>query len=162
MRTVLVTGGAGYIGSHTCLELLQASFAVTVVDNLSNSSIRSLERVQELAGRSLRFHQADIRDREALEAVFAEDAVDAVMHFAGFKAVGESVAIPLAYYQNNVTGTLVLCEVMRKHGVRRLVFSSSATVYGEPQRVPITEDFPLSATNPYGRSKLMKIGRAHV
>ncbi len=152
---VLVTGGAGYIGSHTCVELLRAGHEVTVVDNLANSSERALERVVELAGRPLRFRRADVRDRAALEAVFAEAPVDAVIHFAGLKAVGESVAKPLEYYQNNVAGTLALCEAMRAHGVRNLVFSSSATVYGDPRSVPITEDFPLSATNPYGRSKLM-------
>ncbi len=155
MTRILVTGGAGYIGSHTCLELLQAGHEVIVVDNLSNSSVISLQRVQELAGRPLQFHRADLRDRDALDAIFAGGAIDAVIHFAGLKAVGESVAMPLEYYHNNITGTLILCEVMKKHQVRRLVFSSSATVYGDPQRVPITEDFPLSATNPYGRSKLM-------
>ena len=152
---ILVTGGAGYIGSHTCLELLQAGHDVVVVDNLANSSEQSLTRVQQLAGRSLQFHRADLRDRDALDAIFTDAAIDAVIHFAGLKAVGESVSMPLEYYHNNVTGTLILCEIMKRHQVRRLVFSSSATVYGDPQRVPITEDFPLSATNPYGRSKLM-------
>jgi UDP-glucose 4-epimerase len=152
---VLVTGGAGYIGSHTCLELLQAGHEVVVVDNLSNSKEESLRRVQELAGASLAFHRVDLLDTEALDAVFAGARIDAVIHFAGLKAVGESVRIPLRYYHNNITGTLNLCEVMAAHGVKNLVFSSSATVYGDPQGVPITEDFPLSATNPYGRSKLM-------
>jgi len=152
---ILVTGGAGYIGSHTCLELLKAGYEVVVVDNLSNSKEESLRRVQGLAGRSLDFHKVDLLDRAALEAVFQRYKIQSVIHFAGLKAVGESVSVPLRYYQNNVAGTLVLCEVMQAHGVKDLVFSSSCTVYGQPQRVPITEDFPLSATNPYGRSKLM-------
>ena len=153
---ILVTGGAGYIGSHTSVELLQAGHEVVVVDNLANSKEESLRRVQELAGRSLVFHKVDLRDREALDTVFERHAFDAVMHFAGLKAVGESVEMPLAYYHNNVTGTLVLCQVMRAHGVKTIVFSSSATVYGEPHAVPITEDFPLNPpTNPYGWSKLM-------
>jgi UDP-glucose 4-epimerase len=152
---ILVTGGAGYIGSHTSLELLNAGYDVVVVDNLINSKVESLRRVQELTGRSLTFHQVDLLDNAALDAVFAEAPVDAVIHFAGLKAVGESVSIPLRYYHNNITGTLVLCEVMLAHGVKNLVFSSSATVYGAPETVPIREDFPLSATNPYGRTKLM-------
>ena len=152
---VLVTGGAGYIGSHTCLELLKAGYEVVVVDNLSNSKEESLRRVQELAGRALEFYRVDLLDRAALDAVFQRHKIESVIHFAGLKAVGESVSVPLRYYQNNVAGTLVLCEVMQAHGVKDLVFSSSCTVYGQPQRVPITEDFPLSATNPYGRSKLM-------
>lgn len=152
---ILVTGGAGYIGSHTCLELLQAGYEVVAVDNLSNSKEESLRRVQALAGRALTFHRVDLLDRPALDAVFAAAPVDAVIHFAGLKAVGESVTIPLRYYHNNLTGTLLLCEAMKAHGVRNIVFSSSATVYGDPATVPITEAFPLSATNPYGRSKLM-------
>ena len=152
---ILVTGGAGYIGSHTCLELLRAGHEVVVVDNLSNSKAEALHRVQELAGRSLVFHRVDLLDRAALDTAFAGPKIDAVIHFAGLKAVGESVTIPLRYYHNNITGTLMLCEAMRAHGVRNLVFSSSATVYGDPATVPITEDMPLSATNPYGRSKLM-------
>ena len=152
---VLITGGAGYIGSHTCVELLRAGYELIVVDNLSNSKEESLRRVQKLAGKSVAFHKVDLLDREALEAVFARNPVEAVIHFAGLKAVGESVSMPLRYYHNNVAGTLVLCQVMQKYSVRNLVFSSSATVYGEPERVPITEDFPLSATNPYGRSKLI-------
>jgi UDP-glucose 4-epimerase len=155
LKRILVTGGAGYIGSQTCLELLRAGHEVIVVDNLANSSERALDRVQELAGRPVRFHRGDVRDRAALDAILAGAAIDAVIHFAGLKAVGESVEQPLRYYQNNVAGTLTLCEAMKAHGVRRLVFSSSCTVYGEPRTVPITEDFPLSATNPYGRSKLM-------
>lgn len=152
---ILVTGGAGYIGSHTCLELLQAGYEVIVVDNLSNSKEESLKRVQELTGKSLRFRKVDLLDKKALDAVFESASIDAVIHFAGLKAVGESVTIPLRYYHNNVTVTLILCEVMKDHDVKNLVFSSSATVYGDPRKVPITEDFPLSATNPYGRSKLM-------
>lgn len=152
---VLVTGGAGYIGSHTCLALLEAGYGVVVADSLVNSSATALKRVEELAGRSLEFDQLDLRDRDGLEAVFAKGDIEAVIHFAGLKAVGESVAEPLSYYHNNLMGTLVLCELMRKHGVRNLVFSSSATVYGDPATVPITEDFPVSPTNPYGRAKLM-------
>jgi UDP-glucose 4-epimerase len=152
---VLVTGGAGYIGSHTCVELLNAGHEVVVVDNFSNSHRESLRRVQQISGRELQLEVADIRDKPALERIFGAHKVDAVVHFAGLKAVGESVAQPLRYYQNNVEGTLNLCEAMAAHGVFNLVFSSSATVYGDPQTVPINENFPLSATNPYGRSKLM-------
>ena len=152
---ILVTGGAGYIGSHTCLELLQAGHEVVVVDNLSNSKEESLKRIQEISGKSLEFHRVDLLDREALDRVFADADIDAVIHFAGLKAVGESVKIPLSYYHNNITGTLILCELMGKYGVKNLVFSSSATVYGDPATVPITEDFPLGSTNPYGRTKLM-------
>jgi len=155
MKTILVTGGAGYIGSHTCVELLAHGYDVVVVDNLSNSHHEALKRVQEIAGRSLAFHQVDVRDRAVLYQVFAQYPIDAVIHFAGLKAVGESVAQPLSYYDNNVSGTLVLCEVMAERGVGAMVFSSSATVYGDPASVPIKEDFPTSATNPYGRSKLM-------
>ena len=152
---ILVTGGAGYIGSHTCLELLQAGYEVVVVDNLINSKEESSIRVQELTGKTLEFHKVDLLDRGALDAVFSLGTVDAVIHFAGLKAVGESVSIPLRYYHNNITGTLVLCEVMKEQNVKNLVFSSSATVYGDPHTVPITEDFPLGATNPYGRTKWM-------
>ncbi|HSH70970.1 MAG TPA: UDP-glucose 4-epimerase GalE [Deferrisomatales bacterium] len=152
---ILVTGGAGYIGSHTCVELLAAGHQLVVVDNLSNSKEEAIRRVRELAPGTLEFHPIDLLDRAALDAVFARTPVDAVIHFAGLKAVGESAEIPLRYYHNNLTGTLILCEVMARHGVKRLVFSSSATVYGDPARVPITEEFPVSATNPYGRSKLM-------
>lgn len=152
---ILVTGGAGYIGSHTCLELLNHGFEVVVVDNLSNSKRTSLDRVQALTGKSLAFYKGDIRDKAFLSEVFTRETVDLVVHFAGLKAVGESCEQPLDYYQNNVSGTLTLLEVMEEQNVRRLVFSSSATVYGDPSSVPITEDFPLSATNPYGRSKLM-------
>lgn len=154
MKRILVTGGAGYIGSHTVLELLEAGSEVIVVDNLSNSSEKSLQRVQELTGKNISFHQIDILDKEKLNQVFAENPVDAVIHFAALKAVGESVAHPLRYYHNNVSGTLILCEVMRDHGVKDIVFSSSATVYGESKIMPLLEDFPmLPATNPYGRSK---------
>jgi UDP-glucose 4-epimerase len=151
---VLVTGGAGYIGSHTCVELLSAGHDVVVVDNLSNSKPVALERVQAIAGRGLVFVRADLRDQGALDAVFRDYRFDAVIHFAGLKAVGESTQQPLAYYDNNVYGTLCLCRAMAAAGVRRLVFSSSATVYGDPATVPIREDFPLAATNPYGRTKL--------
>ena len=152
---ILVTGGAGYIGSHTCIELLQAGHEVVVVDNLINSKEESLKRVQELTGETLAFHKVDLLNKRELDDVFHKSSIDAVIHFAGLKAVGESVSIPLHYYHNNVTGTLILCDVMETYGVKNLVFSSSATVYGEPDKVPINEDFPLSATNPYGRSKLM-------
>jgi UDP-glucose 4-epimerase len=152
---ILVTGGAGYIGSHTCVELLQAGYEVVVVDNLSNSKEESLTRVQELTGKSLEFHQLDLADYTGLERIFKSRSIDAVIHFAGLKAVGESVGKPLHYYANNVGGTVTLCQVMQTQGVRNLVFSSSCTVYGEPNKVPIQEDFPRSATNPYGRTKLM-------
>lgn len=152
---VMVTGGAGYIGSHTCVELLNVGHDVVVVDNLSNSSEESLRRVRRITGRDILFEHADVRDAAALQRIFGAHAIEAVIHFAGLKAVGESVQQPLRYYQNNVEGTLTLCETMAQHGVFDLVFSSSATVYGDPHTVPITEDFPLSATNPYGRSKLM-------
>lgn len=155
---VLVTGGAGYIGSHTCLELLNAGFKVTVVDNLCNSSEESLRRVQTLTGESLEFHKVDLRDSSALDKVFAGTKFDSVIHFAALKAVGESVAKPLEYYENNMTGTLNLCFAMRKHGVKNLVFSSSATVYGIPKSLPLTEtaDTPIhEVTNTYGRTKLM-------
>jgi len=152
---ILVTGGAGYIGSHTCVELLTAGYDVVVVDNLSNAKFESLRRVQELTGRELVFYETDLLDRNALSTIFDRHRVDAVIHFAGLKAVGESVTIPLSYYHNNITGTLMLCEVMKDHGVKNMVFSSSATVYGDPHTVPIREDFPLGATNPYGRTKLM-------
>ncbi|MBN2332294.1 MAG: UDP-glucose 4-epimerase GalE [Deltaproteobacteria bacterium] len=152
---ILVTGGAGYIGSHTCLELLNAGHQVMVVDNLCNSKEASLLRVQELTGKKLHFHQVDLLDQKSLDAVFASQPIEAVIHFAGLKAVGESVAMPLRYYHNNITGTINLCEVMTRHRVNKLVFSSSATVYGDPHTVPIREDFPVGATNPYGRTKLM-------
>lgn len=152
---ILVTGGAGYIGSHTCVELIKAGYQVVVVDNLCNSKESVLERVATITGTAVNFIKADLRDRLQMEKVFAQHRFDAVMHFAGLKAVGESVAEPLRYYDNNVEGSLVLLQVMAQHGVKNLVFSSSATVYGDPATVPILEDFPLAATNPYGRSKLM-------
>jgi UDP-glucose 4-epimerase len=155
MSTILVTGGAGYIGSHTVLLLLEAGYKVVVVDNLSNSSPVSLQRVAKLTGIEAKFHQVDIQDKASLQAVFAQYEVDAVIHFAGLKAVGESNQMPLAYYQNNVAGSVTLFEVMQSNGCKNLVFSSSATVYGDPASVPITESFPTSATNPYGRTKLM-------
>jgi UDP-glucose 4-epimerase len=151
---ILVTGGAGYIGSHTCLELLAVGYEVVVVDNLCNSSREGLRRVEELIGRQVIFYELDLRDAAGLHAVFEEHEIEAVIHFAGLKAVGESVQMPLHYYSNNLTATLVLCEVMAAHNVKNIVFSSSATVYGDPATVPITEEFPLSATNPYGSSKL--------
>lgn len=154
MEKILVTGGAGFIGSHTVVELLLAGYDVIVVDNLCNSSPVALERVAEICGRSPVFARVDIRDREGLRRVFAEHRVEVVIHFAGLKAVGESVDRPLAYYQNNIAGTATLCEVMAEAGVKRLVFSSSATVYGNPEKLPIREDFPLGASNPYGRTKL--------
>ena len=153
---ILVTGGAGYIGSHTCVELLNAGLEVVVVDNLCNSSRESMKRVMEITGKTLNFYEADLLDREALNQIFEKETIDGVIHFAGLKAVGESVGMPLEYYHNNITGTLVLCDVMRKHGVKNIVFSSSATVYGDPQFVPITEECPKGEiTNPYGRTKGM-------
>ncbi len=152
---ILVTGGAGYIGSHTCVELLNEDYEVVVLDNLSNSSEESLNRVRRITGRPLDFYKTDLLDKKATAAVFADHQIDAVIHFAGLKAVGESVLIPLKYFHNNITGTLNLLEVMGDASVKNLVFSSSATVYGDPASLPITEDFPLSATNPYGRTKLM-------
>ncbi|MBO7654781.1 MAG: UDP-glucose 4-epimerase GalE [Kiritimatiellae bacterium] len=154
---ILVTGGTGFIGSHTVLELLNAGYAVTVVDNLCNSCEESLRRVAQITGKTATFHPVDIRDREALDGVFkAEGPIDAVIHFAALKAVGESTKIPLKYYGNNITGTITLCEVMAANGCKNIVFSSSATVYGDPATVPIREDFPTpGATNPYGWTKLM-------
>lgn len=151
---VLVTGGAGYIGSHTVLELLNEGHGVIVVDNLSNSSEESLNRVKKITGKELTFYEEDLLNKNTLEDIFSHHNIDSVIHFAGYKAVGESVEKPLKYYDNNITSTLYLCELMKKYGVRNIVFSSSATVYGDPQKVPITEDSPLSATNPYGRTKL--------
>lgn len=148
---ILVTGGAGYIGSHTCVELLNSGYEIVVLDNLSNSSAEALNRVKEITGKDLTFYEADLLDREAVDSVFAENEIEAVIHFAGLKAVGESVAIPLKYYHNNLTGTFILCEAMEKYGVKKIVFSSSATVYGVPETSPITEDFPLGATILMGR-----------
>ncbi|WP_441003601.1 UDP-glucose 4-epimerase GalE [Pseudocolwellia agarivorans] len=152
---ILVTGGAGYIGSHTCIELLAVGHEVVIVDNLSNSSEESMSRVEKISGKKMTFINADIRDEAALDAAFSQHKVDAVIHFAGLKAVGESTEQPLKYYDNNVSGSRVLMQVMEKHNVNTLVFSSSATVYGDPATVPITEDFPLSTTNPYGQTKLV-------
>ncbi len=152
---ILVTGGAGYIGTHTCIELLEAGNEIIVVDSFANSKREAITRVEEITGKKVKFHQVDLLDREALENVFSENSIEAVIHFAGLKAVGESVSIPLHYYHNNITGTLILAEVMEKFGVYKMVFSSSATVYGMPKQVPISEDFSLHATNPYGRTKLM-------
>ncbi len=153
--SILVTGGAGYIGSHTCVELLNEGYEVIVIDNLCNSSKESLTRVEEITGKQVKFYEADIRDKDALDRIFLDEDIEAVIHFAGLKAVGESVAKPLEYYFNNITGTLVLCDIMRKHNVKNMVFSSSATVYGIPKSVPMDETFPTGATNPYGRTKLM-------
>lgn len=155
MSTILITGGAGYIGSHTCVELLADGHQLVVVDSLVNSSAVALDRVREITGRDMVFYKMDLCDRDGLSAIFEAHEIDAVIHFAGLKAVGESVGIPLRYYRNNLDSTLTLLEVMEKAGCRRIVFSSSATVYGVPETVPITEDFPLSCTNPYGWTKLM-------
>ena len=152
---ILVTGGAGYIGSHTCVELLNAGHEITVVDNLCNSCEKSLDMVKEITGKDFKFYKVDLLDKDALMKVFDENEFDSVIHFAGLKAVGESVSMPIEYYHNNMTGTFNLLDAMRKHNVLSIVFSSSATVYGSPETVPIREDFPLSTTNPYGSTKLM-------
>ena len=153
---ILVTGGAGYIGSHTCIELQNAGYEVVVLDNLYNSSEKALERVKQITGKDLTFYEADILDKEALEKIFDKEQIDGVIHFAGLKAVGESVAKPLEYYHNNMTGTFNLCDVMRKHGCKNIIFSSSATVYGDPAFIPITEECPKGKiTNPYGQTKGM-------
>ena len=152
---LLVTGGAGYIGSHTVIELIAKGHDVVVIDNLSNSSREALRRVEEITGKNIPFYEADVRNRTVLDDILSAGDIDAVIHFAGLKAVGESVEKPLMYYQNNLDSTLVLLEAMNAHGVTKLVFSSSATVYGNPVRLPLTEDMPLSATNPYGHTKLM-------
>lgn len=156
--SILVTGGAGYIGSHTCVELLNAGYDVVVIDNLSNSKEEALKRVKKITGRELKFYRADLLDSTCVDKIFTDEKIEAVIHFAGLKAVGESVRIPLKYYHNNITGTLVLCDIMNKHNVKNLVFSSSATVYGHTEKVPIAEgskDVPLSAANPYGRTKII-------
>ena len=153
--TILITGGAGYIGSHTCVQLLAAGVEIVVVDNLSNSSLESLNRVKQISGKNFAFVEADIRDAGAMRTLFKTHTITGVIHFAGLKAVGESAEKPQLYYDNNVVGSLNLFAVMREFGVKTIVFSSSATVYGDPSSVPIKEDFPLSATNPYGRTKLM-------
>jgi len=153
---ILVTGGAGYIGSHTCIELINAGYDVVVLDNLSNSSEKSLERVAQITGKHVPFYKVDILDREGMNEIFEKETIDSVIHFAGLKAVGESVAKPLEYYHNNITGTLLLCDVMRAHNVKNIIFSSSATVYGDPAFIPITEDCPKGKiTNPYGQTKSM-------
>ncbi|MGM8212334.1 UDP-glucose 4-epimerase GalE [Virgibacillus sp. W0430] len=152
---ILVTGGAGYIGTHACVELLNSSQEIVVVDNFSNSKQEALNRVRLLTGKDFRFYPADLLDRKSLTSVFSENEIDSVVHFAGLKAVGESAVVPLRYYDNNLTGTINLCEVMREFGVKKLVFSSSATVYGHTNNVPITEEVPLRANNPYGRTKQM-------
>ena len=152
---VLVTGGAGYIGSHTCVELLKAGYEIAVMDNFDNSKPEAVTRIEELAGKKFPFYEADVRNEQKLREIFQTERIGAVIHFAGLKAVGESVQLPLKYYNNNLTSTLVLLQVMQQFGVQNLVFSSSATVYGNPHKMPITEDFPLSTTNPYGATKLM-------
>lgn len=153
---ILVTGGAGYIGSHTCVELLNAGYEVVVMDNLCNSSEESLRRVEKITGKQVKFYLVDLLDQASMEDIFSKEKIDSVIHFAGLKAVGESVAKPLEYYHNNITGTLLLCDVMRKHSVKNIVFSSSATVYGDPAFVPITEECPKGQiTNPYGQTKSM-------
>ncbi|USK97045.1 UDP-glucose 4-epimerase GalE [Bacillus tropicus] len=152
---ILITGGAGYIGSHTCIELLNNNYKIIVVDNLSNSSIESLNRVKEITGKQFEFYKESVLNREKMNEIFLRNNIEAVIHFAGFKAVGESTTIPLTYYYNNIISTIVLCDVMQKHNVKNFIFSSSATVYGIPKTSPITEEFPLSVTNPYGQTKLM-------
>ncbi len=155
---ILVTGGTGYIGSHTCVELLQKGYEVVVFDNLYNSKRDVVDKIEKITGKKITFYKADMLDKESMRPVFAEHTFDAVIHFAGLKAVGESVEKPLLYYKNNIAGTLNLCEMMNEYGCKKIIFSSSATVYGSPETVPITEDFPLSTTNPYGSTKLMLEG----
>lgn len=155
MKSVLVTGGAGYIGSHTCLEMARAGIEIVVVDNLCNSRLEAIRRVERISGKKLTFYRADICDAQAMETIFDRHDFSSVVHFAGLKAVGESVAKPLDYFHNNISGTVVLLNTMARHAVRNIVFSSSATVYGDPETVPVREDFPLSVVNPYGRTKLV-------
>jgi len=155
MKTILVTGGAGYIGSHTIVELLNKDYQVVVIDNLCNSSLEAIKRVEKITGRKVKFYEGDIRDHELLEQIFTNHAIEAVIHFAGLKAVGESCRIPLTYYENNINGTLVLLETMKNHNCKTIIFSSSATVYGNPERLPLDEECHLSTTNPYGSTKLM-------
>ena len=152
--SVLVTGGAGYIGSHTCIEMIKAGYDVVVVDNLDNSNVEALKRVEKIVGRKIKFYENDVRDKAALAKIFAENKIDAVIHFAGLKAVGESVAKPVEYYDNNLISTIYLLEAMREAGVKRIVFSSSATVYGVAKEMPLKEGMPIGAINPYGRTKL--------
>ncbi len=154
-NTVLVTGGTGYIGSHTCVELLNVGYEVVIIDNLCNSSSEVLERIERITGKRPAFYEADIRDTDALDRIFQAHGINIVIHFAGLKAVGESTQIPLEYYENNISGSINLFQAMKRHNVKSIVFSSSATVYGDPHSVPIKEAFPTSATNPYGRSKLV-------
>ena len=153
--SILVTGGTGYIGSHTSIKLLEAGEDIVIVDNFSNSKPEMIDKIKEISGKDFKFYKVDLLDRDALEEVFKENKIESVIHFAGLKAVGESVAKPIEYYHNNITGTLILLELMKKYNCKRIVFSSSATVYGTPKTVPIKEDFPLSTTNPYGSTKLM-------
>ena len=153
--SILVTGGAGYIGSHTCVKLLEAGYDVVVLDNLSNSSPKAIGRVEAITGKKIKFYECDILDRDGMRTIFQENSIDAVIHFAGLKAVGESVAVPLKYYENNISGTVYLLEVMQEFGVKKIVFSSSATVYGMTDKMPLTEDLPTSANSPYGQTKLM-------
>lgn len=155
---ILVTGGLGYIGSHTCVELLDAGYDIVVVDNLYNADIYVKDRIEKITGKTFKFYENDVCDEAALEKIFSENKIDAVIHFAAYKAVGESVQLPLKYYENNLTSTIKLCKVMKKHNVKAFVFSSSATVYGSPKTLPIREDFPLSTTNPYGSTKLYNEG----
>ena len=155
MATILVTGGCGYIGSHTVLELLNKNYDVVVVDNFSNSSFEALKRVQQITGKTVTFYEADIRDEAKMDEILSAHKIDAVIHFAAFKAVGESVKLPLKYYENNISGTVGLLKVLEKHNVKKIIFSSSATVYGDPERLPLDEDCRLSTTNPYGSTKLM-------
>ncbi len=158
MQTILVTGGSGFIGSHTVVELLGKGYQVVVMDNLSNSSKESLRRVEKITGKKVSFYETDIRDEKGTEKIFKKHKIDAVIHFAGLKAVGESCRIPLTYYDNNIAGTVTLLRVMQKYGVKKMIFSSSATVYGTPERLPLDEDCRLSTTNPYGSTKLMLEG----
>lgn len=152
---ILVTGGAGYIGSHTSVELLESGYEVVIIDNFSNSKPEVIDKIKEITNKDVTFYEGDVCDKDLMEKVFTNENIDAVIHFAGYKAVGESVAVPLKYYRNNIDSVLTLCEVMNNHNVKKLVFSSSATVYGSPKTLPIKEDFPLSTTNPYGTTKLM-------
>ena len=152
---ILVTGGTGYIGSHTCVELLDKGYEVVIFDNLSNSKRNVVDKIKDITGKDVKFYEADLLDKESMRVVFEENKFDAVIHFAGLKAVGESVEKPLLYYENNISGTINLCQLMNEYGCKKIIFSSSATVYGSPKTVPITEEFPLSTTNPYGSTKLM-------